>query len=171
MAKDTVKKNPVIIVAEEQEQSDNIFTTKSGVRLRFKQYNKQLIVAAVNKIELPKVPRWHNEKKNRWEDNPNDPGYIAAVEDATRRQNLAAMDAMLLFGVELVDGLPKDNSWYIEMQLAGIVDKDYNDLSEIEKGFFYRKYIMDDHAWVELSKASSISESGVELQEGMFRNN
>jgi hypothetical protein len=98
------------------------------------------------------------------------------MEDAGRKRGIAAMDAMVMFGVELVDGLPDDDKWLKKLQnmekhgLLDLSGYDFDD--ETDKEFVYKRFVAVDTNVIErLSEISGISAEDVEEAERSFRGN
>jgi len=87
----------------------------TGVRAKLRPVATTLIDEVASRIKDPEVPMWHNPDKDRDEPNPNDPKYIAAKEEADRQRGIAVIDAVVMFGVELLDGVP-DDGWLGKLQ-------------------------------------------------------
>jgi len=122
-----------------------IVTLSTGVVVRLKPVSSLLVEQMKAAIKMPKVPVVWIEAKEREEENPNDPAYIEEVQEVERKRADAIFDALCTFGVELVDGLPEDDSWirklkFLEkrgaLDLAGF---DFNDDFDLE--FLYKRYI------------------------------
>ncbi len=123
----------------------------TGVLARIVPVSAALLDEAQSSVPIPKVPTWYNKDKERDEENPNHPDYLAAIDTAERKRNMASIDVMIMFGVVLVDqngdevGAPKDNSWLsklIFMDKRGVIslgDVDFDD--ELEREFIYKKYV------------------------------
>jgi hypothetical protein len=77
------------------------------------------------------------------------------------------MDAMAMFGVELVDGLPENNGWVTKLRLLGITF-DSNDPVECE--FYYKKHIaLGNEDWAKVGQLSGISQEDIARAEQSFR--
>jgi hypothetical protein len=131
--------NPAVEVAEENERENDqewhVFST--GIVGRLKAVSPSLVDTVVSRIKEPKIPVWHDPDKDRDEPNPSNPDYLAALEQFNHDRGIAAMDAMIMFGVELKDGLPEDDEWVDELAILGIpVDK----TSKTAKLFAYKRY-------------------------------
>jgi hypothetical protein len=138
--KTVVAENPAVETAKQQESGpeDGITTLTTGVRVRLKSVSSSLVAEVMGRVQDPEVPIFHDEEKDRDLPNPNDPGYLRALDDAETQRNQVATDAMLVFGVELVDPLPKNEDWIEELAFLGIeVDKS----SKLATEFAYKKYI------------------------------
>lgn len=94
------------------------FTTQDGVVLHLRSVAPMLINDAQRRVKEPKIPLVKNLDKGDdvWEENPNDPSYLRAVEE--HRQTLGELTNSLLImrGTEVVsvpDGFPKleDKAW------------------------------------------------------------
>ena len=55
------------------------FVTKNGVILKLHKVKRALVKDAASTIDPPRVPTVYIEDKERMEENPNDPGYVAAL--------------------------------------------------------------------------------------------
>jgi len=116
---------------------------------------------------------WHNPDKDRDEPNPNDPKYIAAKQEADRQRGIAAIDAVVMFGVELLDGVP-DDGWlgklrYLEKR--GLLDLESFDLDDpLDLEFLYKRYVAvsaQDIAYI--MRTSGVREEDVEAAIRSFR--
>lgn len=133
-----ISKNPAVLAAKDESKQDEIKILSTGIRAKILPVSASLIQEVTTRIKSPKIPMWHNENKNRDEPNPADPDYIAECENANTKRGQAAMDAMIMFGVELVDELPNDKNWIKKLNFIGIkVNEDDN----FELEFAYKKYI------------------------------
>jgi hypothetical protein len=140
-------KQPVVEVAHAARQNgdEHLITLSDGRRARLVPVSAALIDEVSSRIEDPAVPTFFNEEKGREEENPFDPAYLRATEDIGRRRGLATLDAMIMFGVELLEGLPEDDGWV--KKLVWMEKHDRLDLSgydlddEIDREFVYKRYI------------------------------
>ena len=110
MADKEVKEAAKEIVQREQD-IDEIHVLSTGIRVKLSSVSGTLIDDLRAAIEDPPIPVVYIDEKSREEENPNDPAYLAAVEEANRRRGVAMLDAIMIFGMELVDGMPKDDVW------------------------------------------------------------
>jgi hypothetical protein len=138
--KTVVAENPAVETAKQQEggPGDGITTLTTGVRVRLKSVSSSLVAEVMGRVQDPEVPIFHDEEKDRDLPNPNDPRYLRALDDAETKRQQAIVDAMLVFGVELVDALPENKDWIEELAFLGIeVDKS----SKLTTEFAYKKYV------------------------------
>ena len=141
MTKKTEEKHPAVEVAHvinEKEKGDGTVELSTGYKAKLVPVSASLIDQVTSRIKDPDPPMWMNESKGREEPNPADPKYLRELEDAGRRRGLAAMDALIMFGVELEEPIPEDTTWIKKLKLLGI-DVDTDDPFEIE--FYFKKYI------------------------------
>lgn len=109
-----------------------------------------LLDEAMSSVPVPKVPLFKREDGIEIE-NPDHPEYKQAVERAEVQRNMRSIDAMIMFGVILVDedgnptGAPADDGWIKKlrfMEKRGMVNLGDVDLKdEMEREFIYKKYI------------------------------
>lgn len=104
-----------------------------------------LLQAALSGIIEPSVPMWYNEDKGREEENPNDPTYLAALNNIPVQQSKAMLDCAILFGAQLVDGVPPEEEWLPKLKflikLKHLDLSDYDLEDELEREFVYKKFI------------------------------
>lgn len=163
---DDLSGHPAIIVAKEAKPENGIVTLSTGVRVRFKVVALELVEAVTSRIPEPIAPMWHNAEKDRDEPNLFHPDYIRAVTDANRRRGLAALDASMLFGVELVDGMPEDATWTRRLKHLGI-EVDESDPLQLELA--YKKYVAFGSSDIStLQTAVGVVQAEVARAEGTF---
>jgi hypothetical protein len=163
----------VLDAAQEREPDERIFTV-SGVRVRLHPVSAALITDVTARIKDPKIPSWYNKDKEREEPNPDDPEYLAALEETVSRRGMAAMDAMAMFGVELIDGLPADERWLDtlkQMERRGLLDLSIYDLGDpVEQEFLYKRYVLvTNDVLLKVGRMSGVSADGVVRQEAAFQ--
>jgi len=140
MGKEAVKKQKELAGTE-----DGVRTLSTGVRVVLKPVPTALVEEVGNAVETPDPPMIMNEAKGREEPNPHDPAYKKALARYESERASAMMDAMIVFGVELVDGLPEDDGWV--KQLAFVAQRtafslDQFDMDDpFEREFVYKKYV------------------------------
>lgn len=169
--------SPAVTVAKEkrdQQNSDNIVTLSSGVRVRLLPVNPATVAEVIAHIKDPDVPTWHNPSKGRDEPNPLDPSYERALVLADQDRGIATMDALVLMGVELVDGLPLDDTWLKKLRIlsrSGHLDLsgfDFED--EIDLKYLYCKHIaVGSSDWPMLFAKLAVSEEGVAAASKFFQ--
>lgn len=171
--------SPAVVEARSRrdDKGEEVLTLDSGVRVRVKQVPPGLMQDVLSHIKKPKVPMWFNEDKGREEPNPNHPDYVEAVRQYEMEQTNATMDAIALFGVELVDGLPEDDTWLRQLRIMSRRNNlelgEYDLDDEIDLKFLYTRYIaFSGEDFMKLSSAiTGMTPEEVEAAQEMFPGN
>lgn len=103
-----------------------IATFPNGLKLKLhpNRMSKQLIYDAASAIIDPPVPVYHSEETGRDEPNPNDPAYIAALEEAQNRRAWASIKALLVLGTSIEEvppgtERPEETDWDMVAAVRG----------------------------------------------------
>lgn len=132
-------------LARGQGDEDALVTLSTGVRVRLHPVSGSLVEDLKAAIPDPPVPVVWIEAKEREEENPNDPRYLAAVEKTRQERGDAVLDALIMFGVELVDGLPEDDTWLKKLRLLEKVRQldlsGFNLKDDFDLEFLYKRYV------------------------------
>jgi hypothetical protein len=114
------------------------------------------------------------ESVGREEENPLHPAYLRAVDEANHLRGTRTTEALMLFGVELLDAMPPDAEWlpklrYLEGRgMLNLEDYDLND--PIEKELCYKSFIAITAPDLMLvTMASGLTEQEVAQAEDSFR--
>lgn len=160
-------------MGEQGEEGIRILSTGYRVRL------KAVPIGLLNEVQLrisdPPVPMWHNPDKDREEENPSDPEYVRVCEELELQRAIATLDATILFGVDLVDGVPPKEEWLPKLQFLhklGHIDLDpYNFDDPLECEFLFKKFIVVSRADVRkiTSISSGVQEALIQRMEDSFR--
>jgi hypothetical protein len=122
-----------------------IITLSTGVVVRLKPVSSSLVEQMKSAIPMPDVPVVFIKEKQREEENPNDPRYLKQVEEVNQRRSDAILDALCIFGIELVDGLPEDDAWLKNLkrlERRGVLDLSGFDLEdEFDLDLLYKRNI------------------------------
>lgn len=151
-------------------------TLTGGVKARLVPVPATLIDEVSSRISDPEVPMWHNDEKDRDEPNPSNPVYIKALAGVARQRGLAAIDAMCMFGVELIDPVPPKDKWLTKLQFLerkGEIDLSSYDLDdEMDVEFLWKRFIAVDAGLIQaLTQLSAISPEEISTAEKSFRSN
>lgn len=126
-------------------RGEDEFALSTGVVVRLHPVSSSLVEEMKSAVKMPPVPKVWIEAKEREEENPNDPQYIEAVEECNAKRSDAIFDALCMFGVELVDGLPEDDSWIKKLKMLerrGLMDLSGFDLKDdFDREFLYKRYV------------------------------
>ena len=126
------------VKAGEELQIDTCLELQSGIVLRLKPVSSGLLRKAAARIPEPEVPRVWLAEKDREEENPNDPNYLAALVARGEKQGLAQMDVAILYGTSIEtipEGAyrPDDEEWSADLLEDGFLTDE--DLSSYRKRY------------------------------------
>lgn len=148
----------------------------TGVRVKLKRVPQGLIEEVVNRVKDPKVPVYFDPEKEREMPNPSDPDYLNAKAQAERDRSVAAIETIVLFGIELLDGLPEDDDWLTKLKFMarrGLFDIDEYDLDDpLDKEFLYKRYIAlsdEDFIMISSTVSGAIDEEEIRKARQSFR--
>jgi hypothetical protein len=137
--------SPAVDVARERRDPDEVVTLSTGVKAKIRPVAASLIDEVTSRVEDPDVPIWHNPEKNRDELNPSDPRYLTALAKVNRQRGQATVDAMVLFGVELMEEVPADDAWLHKLQYLerrGHLNLSAYDLKDpLDREFLYKRFV------------------------------
>lgn len=171
--------SPAVFVAKniaERTVNEKTVTLKTGDIVKILPVSATLIDEVVAGVLDPEVPMWFNEDKQRNEPNPSDPKYLKEMQQAERKRGVAAMDAMVMFGVEMITPIPDKSVWLTKLQKLekmGRINLSAYDLNDpIDVEFLYKRFIISDTNLLnEISKVSGIITEDVERAERSFPSN
>ena len=116
-----------------------------GVRARLVPVPEGVLEDVEQRIPDPPVPTIVLEEEGREIENPDDPNYHKALEEAQRQRGVAIVEALCLFGVELLDGLPENDRWQKQLKYyakRGHIDLDWVDWEDdMEVEFVFVRYV------------------------------
>ena len=166
----------VLASARQSQLPEDGIIEKNGLSIRIEPVPINLLDDVTSRIKDPKPPMVFIKDKDRDEPNPDDPDYLSALEDADNVRNRAAMDAMVLFGIDLIDGLPENESWIKKLKYLERLDRldlsNYDLKDELDKEFLYKRYIIADAEVIRLiTEASGVSPKEIESLEKSFPDN
>jgi len=175
MTKTGEEKSPALEVAKEQEdKQDGSTVLSTGVRARLIPVAANLISKVASRVKDPPVPMDFIEEKQREEPNPDNPEYLRQLAEATTRRGTVSLETMVMFGVDLIDGLPEDDAWLKRLQFLerrGDIDLSEYDLEDpMELEFVYKLYIaVGSTDIIAIAKMSGISPEEVEQAAESFQ--
>jgi len=170
------KSSPAVDVAKKVKERDEerIVSLPGGVTARIVPVSAALVDEVSSSVKDPEVPEVYDEEREKDFPNPNDPTYLRGLEEASRKRGIAAIDAMVMFGVELVDGLPENDAWLkklVYMSKRNLVNLDGYDLEdELDLEFLYKRYVAITPTVLSvITEMSGISGADIEAAEESFR--
>jgi hypothetical protein len=155
------------------ENQDDLWEVE-GYTIRVKAIPVAIISDVTARIPEPSIPVWHNPEYDRDEQNPNEPGYLKAKEEVDRKRGEAMIDATVMFGIDLPDGVPPTEEWLPKlkfMEKRGQVDLSGYDLSDgLELEFVFKKYIIASIALINyIQNISSVMPEDIDRAGRPFR--
>jgi hypothetical protein len=142
------KKSPAPDVARSRAQEftpDEVVMLSTGYRARVKPVPASLLDAVTARVVEPSPPMQFVESKGRDEPNPFAPEYLKGLEAANRERGLATIAALLMFGIDLVDGLPPLEEWLPRLNYMvrrGMLDLSKYDLQdEYDREYVFKAYV------------------------------
>lgn len=139
------KRSVATDVAKEQDKQpkNDVVTLSTGVRARIVPVASSLI-DEINLLHSdPIIPS--QEIDGQMHENPLHPEYRQAMKEASAERTTAILDAFVLFGIELIDGVPDDGVWEKKikfMEKRGALDLSVYDLEdEFDREFVFKRYI------------------------------
>lgn len=159
-------KSPAVQAAKKRLEEGRIVILSTGVRARVHAVAMGLIEACTGQVEDPKIPIWHNPDKDRDEENPSDPEYLRQLNQVNKQRYRAVEDAMVMFGVELVDGVPPKEEWMPRLEVLrrrGAIDLSGFDLEDsVDLEFVYKRFIAVGAPDLNLIRAAGVSEEEIQ---------
>ncbi len=162
--------NPAIEVARErlgEGPADGVRVLSTGIRARILPVASSLIDEISMRIPDPDIPNWHNPDKDRDEPNPSDPQYLKELRKATYERGRVAIDAFIMFGIELESPPPEDDGWVRKLKFLNV---EFDATDGLAREFHYKKYIAigsEDIALV--SRISQVTGEDVDRAVASFR--
>jgi hypothetical protein len=158
-------------VAEGDDGGFKLLST--GVRARIVPVGATLVDEVVAGVKAPRVPLFMNEEKGREEENPLDPEYLRQVTEADRRRSQAALDAMIMFGVEL-EAMPANDNWLKQLQFLekrGHLSLESFDLTDpLDREFLYKRYVaVGTKDLMEIGRKAGLGAADVEQAAATFQ--
>lgn len=148
MTETSQKTSPAVVAAKENRnkpKAGSVQTLSTGVRIKVNTVPPGLVEDVMAQVKEPPVPMFYDEERDREYPNPTDPEYIKALQQVERDRSVAMIEAIVLFGIELVDGLPDDETWLKKLRFMGrrgtfdISGYDLDD--ELDREFLFKRYI------------------------------
>lgn len=158
----------VVKALKDTQKNEEVFVVE-GVKVRAKPVSAMLIQEVTSYVKDPVPPMVANpDKDGKLEENPFDPAYVAEMREAISKRSSATSDTLIMFGLELVDGLPKDDTWLIKLRhlekmgLLNLSGIDFED--QFEKEFAFKKFVAGTTPLImEVTKASGVSQEDINV--------
>lgn len=171
--KPKVKKIAAIAVAAEDRANGQVHISSRGVAMYLKAVPLDIIDRVQKHFPDPPIPTYvDKERSDKPIPNPDDPQYIQDVKDVDTARARANMDAMIVFGVELAEGVPEDGAWLERIKfMEGLghfkIEIDTDDPAQLE--FLYKKMeAVTTFELREIGKLSGVTEEDIAEAEKSF---
>ena len=160
--------NPVVQVAksiESRVKAGEVVTLSNGIRVKLRPVPAIIIAEVMSAIPDAVMPTFTNPETQQEEANPASPKYAENVAEVARKRQSAAMDAMLFFGVTLVDAVPPIDEWFNDLQfimkrVGKTLELNREDPNEVK--LMYLRYVATDaNLFIWLTELSGVSEKEV----------
>lgn len=160
----------------------DIFTSSSGLTFKLKKVSAMLISEAGRKIVRPTVPVVFIEEKGREEENPNDPNYLAAQQNANWETTVLTINVTIAFGTQVIeDTIPSDVEHWESLgwsdSLEELLGLKIAPAGRARYSAWVKFYALPDHQeLLDLQRAiaifsGNVPEAAVADAEDAFRNN
>lgn len=169
-------KEDIVDVLKDTKKEKDVFEIE-GTKIRVRPVSALLIQEITSHIKDPRPPVQPNpDKDGRMEENPFDPTYLEELGEANAQRAGATSDAMVMFGLDLVNGLPEDETWLKKLkwlEKAGRLNLSNIDFDDpFEKEFAFKKFIAATNPTImEVTRASGVSQEDIETATSSFQRN
>lgn len=108
-----------------KEADDNLIRLSTGVVLKAKQVNPNLLIRVMTKLPRPNPPMWKDPNMGREMENTNDPDYIARVQAWQMDYSNGMLNVLIGYGTDLVskptalEG-PDGKKWIADYSAIGL---------------------------------------------------
>lgn len=165
-----------VIDAKKEDNLLDVITLSTGYRARLKPVSSRLLQSVMSRFPEPDAPIVYDENKGRKIVDELDPAYLAEMRAVSQKKAEASLDAMAMFGIELIDPIPEDGEWLEQLKLfasIGYLDLEQYDLEDsVTKEFLFKRFIALGNAdLVAISGLSGIRKKDIQAAEEIFRGN
>lgn len=143
-------KNAVVQAAKQKTaDTERIITLDDGMRIKLHRVSARLVSMATRNLEEPIPPQYLNEQTGVMMQNTSHPEYVKELQEYNKQIEEISLDAMIMFGIELLDPIP-DMKWVKNLKRLG-VEFDADDPDELE--YYYKTQVAaDPRVLTEISK-------------------
>ncbi len=174
MTKPTKPTNKIVTdsMKKSGKKGDGITELASGIRVKFLPVSAAVITELQSNIKEPDVPVIPHPspdlaKEGQTIEHPDSPTYKQALAAVEAKRIKVGIDAMVMFGVELVDGVPEDKKWIKKLSMIGITD--INEDDEVELEFAYKKYmVVDSTTLTKIAELSGVTAAQIDAAKDSF---
>lgn len=127
MIEDRITTPELLIQADKigDEPDPKVWVSADGIKFALRRVSMLAVKEVTEGIKDPVVPKFFNEQKEREEENPMDPEYLAELERTTYKRSMASIDLVCMLGStisHLPDGIssPDEDDWVEALVEAGM---------------------------------------------------
>ncbi len=148
--------------ANKKKSRNKITTTASGYRVKLVPVAANVLREVQSRIPDAITRTFTNPTDGKEYENPAHPEYIAEVKQVQEERTKASMNAMVLFGMELLDDIPEDNEWLNKCRFAKLItEPEYKEAISAD-GKYMREMLFKTYVVSDFSVISTIANmSGV----------
>ncbi len=163
--------------ADRKRKAGDIFTTFKGIRFKLSPVATSIFTEAMAKILDAIPPTYTNKQTGKEELNEASPQYQKDILKVKKQREEASMNALILFGIELLDDVPEDTRWLDLLVFnESITKKEKKEALEDKTGitleFFYKKYVVAvADVTKNLAALAGVTQEEIASAQKTFRNN
>lgn len=153
------------------------YTTAKGIKIKLSPVATSIFTEAMAEIKDAIPPTYINEQTGKEELNPASPEYQKDLKRVEKERSEVSMNALILFGIELVDDVPKETKWLDLLIFSKrITEKEKKDALADETGipleFLYKKYVVADADVTRLlASLAGVTQEQIASAQKTFRDN
>jgi len=147
-------------------------TAPDGTLVKIIPVSAALLEEVQDMIKDPPIPEIMIESKGRTEKNPEDPTYLSKLAETNRKRGVATMNAMIMMGIDLPNGLPEDENWITKLRYLekiGAIDLSSMDFDDqLDREFAYKKHILASGYLIDIITSTTTPDKMLEEAEASF---
>jgi len=153
---------------------NKITTTQSGYRVKLVPVAANVLREAMSRIPDALTRVFTNPTDGKEYENPAHPEYIAEVKLVEEERTKASMNAMVLFGMELLDDIPEDNEWLEKCRFAKLIsDDEYKEAISADgkymREMLFKNFIVSDFKVInQIASMSGVTKEMIALARDSF---
>lgn len=154
---------------------NKITVTQSGYRVKLVPVAANVLREAQSRIPDAITRTFTNPTDGKEYENPAHPEYIAEVKVVEEQRTKASMNAMILFGMELLDDIPEDNEWLEKCQFAKLIsDDEYKEAISADgkymREMLFKNFVVSDFTVInQIASMSGVTKEMIAEARGSFQ--
>lgn len=161
--------------ASKKSNKNAVRSTVDGIKYKLHPVAANVLRDAQMQIKDARIRTFKNPTTGKEEENPAHPEYIMDEKEVQEKRIKASMNALVLFGLELIDPIPSDNNWLKKILFINLItQKEYDEATSPEGKFlrelFYKNYVFTDLKILnELSTLSGVTQESIAKAKKSFQ--